>query len=268
MFWLFSIPAAVVIAYIVYTMYLATVLKWEDEQTVGLAYYGLPLAGRNAFKERLRAHARRLRPLIQFNAKYTKLDFARSHITYKGVAGPTGSCSVDSFAKAAAYTPRADQITLMWNISHADAVSEREYNSYDHVFVASAPNGLLRRAIDAPMDPIEEAVHPRLCEAPSHAPRRRLVDEVRLYVHPVVIGAGRRPFGEGLALRGTFVIDPSGKIKIIEVHDNGIGRDAKELLRKVQAAIYVANHPGEVCPAKWTPGAESLTPSLDLVGKI
>jgi len=73
---------------------------------------------------------------------------------------------------------------------------------------------------------------------------------------------------EGLALRGTFVIDPSGKIKIIEVHDNGIGRDAKELLRKVQAAQYVASHPGEVCPAKWTPGAQTLQPSLQLVGKI
>ena len=73
---------------------------------------------------------------------------------------------------------------------------------------------------------------------------------------------------EGLAYRGTFVIDPSGRIKIIEVHDNGIGRDAKELLRKVQAAQYVASHPGEVCPAKWTPGASTLSPSLDLVGKI
>jgi peroxiredoxin (alkyl hydroperoxide reductase subunit C) len=73
---------------------------------------------------------------------------------------------------------------------------------------------------------------------------------------------------EGLAYRGTFVIDPAGKIKIIEVHDNGIGRDAKELLRKVQAAQYVASHPGEVCPAKWTPGAKTLAPSLDLVGKI
>jgi peroxiredoxin (alkyl hydroperoxide reductase subunit C) len=52
------------------------------------------------------------------------------------------------------------------------------------------------------------------------------------------------------------------------VHDNGIGRDAKELLRKVQAAQYVANHPGEVCPAKWTPGAATLSPSFDLVGKI
>jgi len=73
---------------------------------------------------------------------------------------------------------------------------------------------------------------------------------------------------EGLALRGTFVINPEGQIKLCEIHDNGIGRDAKELLRKVQAAQYVAAHPGEVCPAKWTPGAETLSPSLDLVGKI
>ncbi|WP_394780815.1 alkyl hydroperoxide reductase subunit C [Undibacterium sp.] len=73
---------------------------------------------------------------------------------------------------------------------------------------------------------------------------------------------------EGLALRGTFVINPEGQIKILEVHDNGIGRDASELLRKVKAAQYVASHPGEVCPAKWTEGAETLTPSLDLVGKI
>ena len=51
-------------------------------------------------------------------------------------------------------------------------------------------------------------------------------------------------------------------------HDNGIGRDARELLRKVQAAQYIAANPGQVCPAKWTPGAETLAPSLDLVGKI
>ncbi len=72
----------------------------------------------------------------------------------------------------------------------------------------------------------------------------------------------------GLALRGTFVIDPEGKIKVAEIHDLGIGRDAKELLRKVQAAQYVASHPGEVCPAKWTPGEATLAPSLELVGKI
>ena len=73
---------------------------------------------------------------------------------------------------------------------------------------------------------------------------------------------------EGLALRGTFVINPDGQIKLCEIHDNGIGRDASELLRKVKAAQYVASHPGEVCPAKWQEGAETLKPSLDLVGKI
>ena len=73
---------------------------------------------------------------------------------------------------------------------------------------------------------------------------------------------------EGLALRGTFLVDPQGDIKIAELHDLGIGRDASELLRKVKAAQYVANHPGEVCPAKWQEGAATLSPSLDLVGKI
>ena len=73
---------------------------------------------------------------------------------------------------------------------------------------------------------------------------------------------------EGLALRGSFVVDPEGTIKACEIHDNGIGRDATELLRKVRAARYVADHPGEVCPAKWKQGESTLKPSLDLVGKI
>ncbi|MBQ0715116.1 alkyl hydroperoxide reductase subunit C [Paraperlucidibaca wandonensis] len=73
---------------------------------------------------------------------------------------------------------------------------------------------------------------------------------------------------DGMANRGTFVINPEGEIKLFEVHDNGIGRDASELLRKVKAAQYVASHPGEVCPAKWKEGAATLKPSLDLVGKI
>lgn len=73
---------------------------------------------------------------------------------------------------------------------------------------------------------------------------------------------------EGMALRGTFVINPEGEIKLCEVHDNGIGRDARELLRKVKAAQYVAAHPGEVCPAKWQEGDATLVPGLDLVGKI
>ena len=73
---------------------------------------------------------------------------------------------------------------------------------------------------------------------------------------------------EGLALRGTFVINPEGIIKTAEVHSNEIARDVKETLRKVKAAKYTAEHPGEVCPAKWNDGAATITPSLDLVGKI
>ncbi|HXY21185.1 MAG TPA: alkyl hydroperoxide reductase subunit C, partial [Burkholderiaceae bacterium] len=63
---------------------------------------------------------------------------------------------------------------------------------------------------------------------------------------------------EGLALRGTFVINPEGQIKLCEIHDNGIGRDASELLRKVKAAQYVASHPGEVCPARWQEGQRTI----------
>jgi peroxiredoxin len=86
-------------------------------------------------------------------------------------------------------------------------------------------------------------------------------------------GAITRNFGvmieeAGLAERGTFVIDPQGKIQIIEINAGGIGRDASELLRKIKAAQYVAAHPGEVCPAKWKEGEATLAPSLDLVGKI
>lgn len=72
----------------------------------------------------------------------------------------------------------------------------------------------------------------------------------------------------GLAYRGTFLINPEGQIKLAEVQDNSIGRNADELLRKVQAAQFTAKNPGEVCPAKWKPGAQTLKPGLNLVGKI
>ena len=74
--------------------------------------------------------------------------------------------------------------------------------------------------------------------------------------------------GQGLADRGTFLVDPEGVIQFMEVTSEGVGRNASELLRKVKAAQYVAAHPGEVCPAKWEEGEETLAPSLDLVGKI
>jgi NADH-dependent peroxiredoxin subunit C len=73
---------------------------------------------------------------------------------------------------------------------------------------------------------------------------------------------------DGMALRGTFVVNPDGVIKTAEVHSNEIARDVKETLRKLKAAQYTAAHPGEVCPAKWNEGSKTITPSLDLVGKI
>lgn len=73
---------------------------------------------------------------------------------------------------------------------------------------------------------------------------------------------------EGVSLRGSFLIDPNGVLKAYEIHDNSIGRSADELFRKLQAAKFVEEHGGEVCPANWKPGKETLKPGLDLVGKI
>lgn len=101
-------------------------------------------------------------------------------------------------------------------------------------------------------------------------------DTIRKIQYPMVgdpTGVITRNFGvmieeSGLAERGTFVIDPEGKIQVVEITAGGIGRDAQELLRKIKAAQYIAANPGEVCPAKWQEGEDTLAPSLDLVGKI
>lgn len=86
-------------------------------------------------------------------------------------------------------------------------------------------------------------------------------------------GVLARQFGvlieeEGQALRATFVLNPKGEVVLYEIHDLGIGRSAQELLRKVQAARFVAEHGDQVCPANWQPGSDTLTPSLDLVGLL
>ncbi|OCW93387.1 peroxiredoxin [Macellibacteroides sp. HH-ZS] len=101
-------------------------------------------------------------------------------------------------------------------------------------------------------------------------------DTIRKIKYPMLAdptGALSRAFGvmieeEGMAYRGTFLVNPEGQVKIAEIHDNGIGRNADELLRKVEAAQFVATHDGEVCPAKWKKGETTLKPSIDLVGKI
>ena len=81
-------------------------------------------------------------------------------------------------------------------------------------------------------------------------------------------GFGVMKEDEGVAYRGTFLVNPEGLVKVAEIQDNSIGRNADELLRKVEAAQFVATHAGEVCPAKWRAGGETLKPSIDLVGKL
>ena len=101
-------------------------------------------------------------------------------------------------------------------------------------------------------------------------------ESIRKIKYPMLAdptGVLSRGFGvmieeDGMAYRGTFLVNPEGKIKIAEIQDNNIGRNADELLRKVEAAQFVATHDGEVCPAKWKKGEATLKPSIDLVGKI
>lgn len=101
-------------------------------------------------------------------------------------------------------------------------------------------------------------------------------ERIRKIEYPMLAdptGLLARAFGvmienDGMAYRGTFVVDPSGHVKIAEIQDNNIGRNAEELLRKVEAAQFVAEHPGDVCPAKWKKGNDVLKPSIDLVGKL
>ncbi len=90
------------------------------------------------------------------------------------------------------------------------------------------------------------------------------------YAFGVLIEGDGRAFtpDEGLAMRGTFIIDPSGTLRAMEINDNSMGRKAAETLRKLQMAQYVETHKGQVCPASWEPGDDTLEPGMDLVGKI
>ncbi len=73
---------------------------------------------------------------------------------------------------------------------------------------------------------------------------------------------------QGVAERGTFIVNPEGEIVSYEISAGNVGRNADELLRKLQACQFVAQHGDEVCPAKWKPGASTLKPGIDLVGSI
>jgi len=108
--WAIGLVALLFLFFLVQSVYLAMVLKWEDDQTVGLNYYGRPADERAAFKERLRRHARRLAPILKLNGSSGKLDFRKARIVYNGLSGPSGSCSVESFERGAGYQPRPEDI--------------------------------------------------------------------------------------------------------------------------------------------------------------
>jgi len=120
------------------------------------------------------------------------------------------------------------------------------------VYSVSTDTHFTHKAWHDASDTIKKIKYPMLAD-----PTGRLSRDFGVYIEE-----------EGLAYRGTFLINPEGEIKLAEVNDNGIGRNADELLRKVKAALYIAANPDEVCPAKWEEGAATLKPGLDLVGKI
>ncbi|TCL72365.1 peroxiredoxin (alkyl hydroperoxide reductase subunit C) [Hydrogenispora ethanolica] len=120
------------------------------------------------------------------------------------------------------------------------------------VYSVSTDTHFVHKAWHDASDTIKKITYPMLAD-----PTAKIAQDFEVYIEDA-----------GLALRGSFVINPEGKIVSYEVNDTSIGREAAELLRKVQAAQFVAAHGDQVCPAKWRPGAQTLKPSLDLVGKI
>jgi peroxiredoxin (alkyl hydroperoxide reductase subunit C) len=120
------------------------------------------------------------------------------------------------------------------------------------VYSVSTDTHFVHKAWHDTSDTIKKIQYPMLAD-----PTGKLTKDFEVYIEE-----------EGLALRGSFVVNPEAKIVAYEVNSNNIGREASELLRKVQAAQFVAEHGDQVCPAKWRPGAETLKPSLDLVGKL
>lgn len=72
----------------------------------------------------------------------------------------------------------------------------------------------------------------------------------------------------GLAGRGTFIIDPEGIIRGIEVTSGPLGRNSEELLRKIEALQFMGANPGVACPARWKSGSKTLTPSIKISGEV
>ena len=113
LWWVLAAIGFLFLLFVVQGVYLATVLKWEDEETAGLKYYGRPLAEREQFKRTLRRHARLLSPILRLNSGLAKVDFRKARIQHKGVSAPNDSCSVETFVRAEAYTPRPEDVFVV-----------------------------------------------------------------------------------------------------------------------------------------------------------
>ena len=111
--WYVWILLTIVALYIVMGIYLAMVLKWGDDRTVGTNYYGRPLAERERFKKSLATHATLLSPMLWLNARMARFDFSRARIQYKGISAPVGSCSVESFERAEKYLAAPEDIFVV-----------------------------------------------------------------------------------------------------------------------------------------------------------
>lgn len=133
----------------------------------------------------------------------------------------------------------------------ADKYSEFKENNIE-ILSISTDTVFVHKAWYDNSETIKKIKYPMLAD-----PTGRTCRDYKVYIHE-----------EGLALRGTFIIDPEGILKAFEVNDNNIGRNANELMRKLKAAQFVAEHGDKVCPASWEPGKDTLKPGLDLVGKI
>ena len=120
------------------------------------------------------------------------------------------------------------------------------------IYSVSCDTHFVHKAWHDTSERIQKIQYPMLAD-PTHALSR----DFEVYIE-----------ADGVSERGTFIVNPDGKIVAYEVNAGNVGRDADELFRKVQASQFVYEHGDEVCPAKWQPGAETLKPSLDLVGQL
>ncbi|MCD8205207.1 MAG: peroxiredoxin [Clostridia bacterium] len=120
------------------------------------------------------------------------------------------------------------------------------------IYAVSADSHYVHKAWADHSERIAKLTYPMLAD-PTHV----LCKDFDVYIE-----------ADGMAERGTFVVNPEGKIVAYEVNAGNVGRNADELFRKLQALQFVAEHGDEVCPAKWKPGEKTLKPGLDLVGLL